>query len=82
MKKKPQVTFNGCINISVCVCKHNGHVNRCALSCFYVFSRCDSISKLQGRLEYLRSMLDDPVHFKNIYRYAYDFARVWYITRI
>uniref|UniRef100_A0A8W8KYA1 Defective in cullin neddylation protein n=1 Tax=Magallana gigas TaxID=29159 RepID=A0A8W8KYA1_MAGGI len=32
-------------------------------------------SKLQGRLEYLRSMLDDPVHFKNIYRYAYDFAR-------
>lgn len=37
--------------------------------------QCDSISKLQGRLEYLRSMLDDPVHFKNIYRYAYDFAR-------
>lgn len=27
-------------------------------------------------------MLDDPVHFKNIYRYAYDFARVWYITHI
>lgn len=46
--------------------------------CYYKFSisRCDCISKLQGRLDYLRSILDDPVHFKNIYRYAFDFARV------
>ncbi|XP_063242562.1 DCN1-like protein 5 isoform X2 [Bacillus rossius redtenbacheri] len=37
--------------------------------------QCDSISKLQGKLDYLRSLLNDQVSFKSIYRYAYDFAR-------
>lgn len=35
----------------------------------------DSIQKIQGRLEQLRCMLNDPHTFKAIYRYAYDFAR-------
>ncbi|XP_077864123.1 DCN1-like protein 4 [Saccoglossus kowalevskii] len=35
----------------------------------------DSIVKIQAKLEYLRSLLNDPVLFKQIYRYAYDFAR-------
>ncbi|CAH1776609.1 unnamed protein product [Owenia fusiformis] len=35
----------------------------------------DSIGKMQGRLEYLRSLIDEPTAFKNIYRYAFDFAR-------
>jgi len=37
--------------------------------------QCDSISKLQMRLDHLRCLLNDPNHFKLIYRYAYDFAR-------
>lgn len=37
--------------------------------------QADSISKVQHKLDYLRSLLDDPVQFKNIYRYAFDFAR-------
>ncbi|XP_044740169.1 DCN1-like protein 4 isoform X2 [Chrysoperla carnea] len=37
--------------------------------------QCDSISKLQTKLDYLRSLLNDPHSFKGIYRYAYDFAR-------
>jgi len=37
--------------------------------------RCDSITKLQNRLETLRACLADPATFKSIYRYAYDFAR-------
>ncbi|XP_064481790.1 DCN1-like protein 5 isoform X2 [Ornithodoros turicata] len=37
--------------------------------------QCDTIQKIQSRLEYLRSLLNDPNHFKSIYRYAYDFAR-------
>ncbi|XP_068980277.1 DCN1-like protein 4 isoform X2 [Bombus flavifrons] len=36
---------------------------------------CDSISKIQQKLEYLRNQLNDPHTFKGIYRYAYDFAR-------
>lgn len=38
--------------------------------------RCDSISKVQSKLDYLRLLLNDQVAFKSIYRYAYDFARV------
>ncbi|XP_066999213.1 DCN1-like protein 4 isoform X1 [Anabrus simplex] len=37
--------------------------------------QCDTISKLQSKLDYLRSLLNDQVTFKSIYRYAYDFAR-------
>ncbi|XP_064607628.1 DCN1-like protein 4 isoform X2 [Liolophura sinensis] len=37
--------------------------------------QCDSVSKLQNKLDYLKSFLDDAVHFKTIYRYAFDFAR-------
>lgn len=37
--------------------------------------QCDSSEKLQGKFEYLRSLLNDPVSFKQIYRYAFDFAR-------
>lgn len=37
--------------------------------------QCDSIQKLQFRLDYLRCLLNDQNAFKAIYRYAYDFAR-------
>ncbi|CAK1585705.1 unnamed protein product [Parnassius mnemosyne] len=37
--------------------------------------QCDSVQKLQNKLEYLRSLLNDPCIFKAIYRYSYDFAR-------
>ncbi|KAL5012486.1 hypothetical protein ScPMuIL_011037 [Solemya velum] len=37
--------------------------------------QCDNIGKVQQKLDYLKSLLEDPIHFKNIYRYAYDFAR-------
>ncbi|KAJ4452308.1 DCN1-like protein 4 [Periplaneta americana] len=37
--------------------------------------QCDSICKVQSKLDYLRSLLNDHVTFKSIYRYAYDFAR-------
>ncbi|GAB6021369.1 DCN1-like protein 4 [Chamberlinius hualienensis] len=37
--------------------------------------QCDSCRKLQNKLEFLRSLLNDPHVFKSIYRYAYDFAR-------
>ncbi|XP_018911359.1 DCN1-like protein 4 isoform X2 [Bemisia tabaci] len=37
--------------------------------------QCDSISKLQSKLEYLKSLLNHFPTFKSIYRYAYDFAR-------
>ncbi|XP_052437531.1 DCN1-like protein 5 isoform X1 [Carassius gibelio] len=36
---------------------------------------CDCTERLQGKLDYMRSQLNDPVLFKNIYRYAFDFAR-------
>ncbi len=38
--------------------------------------RCDCTERLQSKLDYLRSELNDSVVFKNIYRYAFDFARV------
>ncbi|XP_025075398.1 DCN1-like protein 5 isoform X1 [Pogonomyrmex barbatus] len=37
--------------------------------------QCDSISKIQQKLEQLRNQLNDSYTFKGIYRYAYDFAR-------
>ncbi|XP_012944207.1 DCN1-like protein 4 [Aplysia californica] len=37
--------------------------------------QCDTITKLQNRLDYLRALLSDPTCFKNIYRFAFDFAR-------
>lgn len=37
--------------------------------------QCDSIHKIQCRLDYLKSLLRDQTHLKSIYRYAYDFAR-------
>ncbi|XP_074041001.1 DCN1-like protein SCCRO4 [Leptinotarsa decemlineata] len=36
---------------------------------------CDSVQKLQCRLESLKCYLNDQTVFKAIYRYAYDFAR-------
>lgn len=38
--------------------------------------QCDSIAKVQSKLDFLKNYLNDPNTFKNIYRYAYDFARV------
>uniref|UniRef100_T1JA95 Defective in cullin neddylation protein n=1 Tax=Strigamia maritima TaxID=126957 RepID=T1JA95_STRMM len=37
--------------------------------------QCDSIEKVQAKLDHLRSILNDSATFKIIYRYAYDFAR-------
>ncbi|KAI3353966.1 hypothetical protein L3Q82_018456, partial [Scortum barcoo] len=37
--------------------------------------QCDCTERLQSKLDYLRSQLNDSVVFKNIYRYAFDFAR-------
>ncbi|KAL3878518.1 hypothetical protein ACJMK2_030858 [Sinanodonta woodiana] len=37
--------------------------------------QCDCTKKVQSKLDYLKALLDDPIHFKNIYRYAFDFAR-------
>ncbi|XP_011310289.1 DCN1-like protein 5 isoform X1 [Fopius arisanus] len=37
--------------------------------------QCDTIGKIQQKLEYLRNLLNEPHTFKGIYRYAYDFAR-------
>lgn len=38
--------------------------------------QCDSVEKLQSKLDTLKNYLNDPNTFKGIYRYAYDFARV------
>ncbi|KAG8259548.1 DCN1-like protein 5 [Homalodisca vitripennis] len=38
-------------------------------------TKCDSIQKLKHRIDFLRSILNDQMSFKSIYRYAYDFAR-------
>ncbi|XP_072040527.1 LOW QUALITY PROTEIN: DCN1-like protein 5 [Amphiura filiformis] len=35
----------------------------------------DSPRKVQGKLDFMRSLLNDPPTFKKIYRYAFDFAR-------
>ncbi|XP_045039502.1 DCN1-like protein 5 isoform X3 [Desmodus rotundus] len=36
---------------------------------------CDCTEKLQNKFDFLRSHLNDISSFKNIYRYAFDFAR-------
>lgn len=41
--------------------------------------RCDSLTKLQGRITHLHSLLNDSTHFKSIYRYAFDFSRVGFV---
>ncbi|CAI5773308.1 DCN1-like protein [Podarcis lilfordi] len=38
--------------------------------------QCDCTEKLQSKFDFLRSQLNDISTFKNIYRYAFDFARV------
>lgn len=38
--------------------------------------QCDTIPKVQSKLDYLKNVLNDPNTFKSVYRYAYDFARV------
>lgn len=38
--------------------------------------QCDSAIKLKSKLDHLRGLMNDQNVFKNIYRYAYDFARV------
>lgn len=38
--------------------------------------QCDSPSKMSGIIESLKTMLNNNLTFKGIYRYAYDFARV------
>lgn len=40
--------------------------------------QCDTPAKLQNKLSYFYSMMNDPQSFKMIFRYAYDFARVSY----
>ncbi|XP_026473300.1 DCN1-like protein 4 [Ctenocephalides felis] len=37
--------------------------------------QCDSPSKMSGIIESLKTMLNNNLTFKGIYRYAYDFAR-------
>ncbi|XP_055373359.1 DCN1-like protein 4 isoform X2 [Condylostylus longicornis] len=37
--------------------------------------QCDSAVKVQSKLDFLKTSLNDPNTFKSIYRYAYDFAR-------
>lgn len=37
--------------------------------------KCDSIDKLRSKLESMRMLLYDPCTFKEIYRYAYHFAK-------
>jgi DCN1-like protein 4/5 len=37
---------------------------------------CDTPAKLQNKLNYFLNQLNDPLTFKSIFRFAYDFARV------
>eukprot|EP00079_Xenopus_tropicalis_P021142 XP_012812397.1 PREDICTED: DCN1-like protein 5 isoform X2 [Xenopus tropicalis] len=37
--------------------------------------QCDCTEKLQSKFDFLRAQLNDITAFKNIYRYAFDFAR-------
>lgn len=41
--------------------------------------QCDTIPKIQCKLEFLRNSLNEQNTFKSIYRYAYDFARVSFL---
>lgn len=38
--------------------------------------QCDTVEKVQSKMDYLRNVLNDANIFKSVYRYAYDFARV------
>lgn len=38
---------------------------------------CDTAAKMHAKLDYLKEILNDPNTFRNIYRYAYDFAKVY-----
>uniref|UniRef100_A0A672G856 DCN1-like protein n=1 Tax=Salarias fasciatus TaxID=181472 RepID=A0A672G856_SALFA len=38
--------------------------------------QCDCMERLKGKLDDLRGELSDSAAFRNIYRYAFDFARV------
>lgn len=38
--------------------------------------QCDTIAKVQSKLGFLHTLLNDSNTFKSVYRYAYDFARV------
>lgn len=42
--------------------------------------QCDTASKVQSKMDYLKQCLEDPNMYKSIYRYAYDFARVSYLS--
>jgi len=55
---------------------HSGHSICTAIMCCVLHYRCDSTEKLKCKLDDLRGLLSDPVAFKNIFRYAYDFAKV------
>lgn len=37
---------------------------------------CDTPAKLQNKLNFFLNQLNDPLTFKSIFRFAYDFARV------
>jgi len=37
--------------------------------------QCDSIVKLRSKIDSLRSQLFDPLTFKNVYRFAFDFSK-------
>lgn len=37
--------------------------------------QCDSMEKLKCKLDDLRGLLSDPVAYRNIFRFAYDFAK-------
>ncbi len=36
---------------------------------------CDSIAGLKAQLDRLRSEMDDPAKFKEIYNFSFDFSR-------
>ena len=61
-------------HLSMLVCSRNIH--RSAVVFYLFHRRCDSTEKLKSKLDDLRSLLSDPVAFKNIFRFAYDFAKV------
>lgn len=42
---------------------------------FYL-RRCDCTSKVRDKIEHMKNILLDHIHFKSVYRYAYDFAKV------
>uniref|UniRef100_A0A672G863 DCN1-like protein n=1 Tax=Salarias fasciatus TaxID=181472 RepID=A0A672G863_SALFA len=45
------------------------------VTCLLCLLRCDCMERLKGKLDDLRGELSDSAAFRNIYRYAFDFAR-------